>query len=175
MWPRLRRPGSMRAWRRIPAPGRGSGHRVGAGARRSPGWNGRPRRWRLAPRDAPLPLTEEGAGLRPPRPDAAPHPGEPGPKTPPSPATLADLAIDDPSFLQATRPIRHRQLTARRRGSIGVQVASMGFKSASQADFVSHRGRDRELRPTQVHISAGQPSEEGQKESQAHYRSISAL
>jgi hypothetical protein len=29
--------------------------------------------------------------------------GEPGPKTPPSPAKLADLAIDDPSLLQAAR------------------------------------------------------------------------
>jgi hypothetical protein len=56
-----------------------------------------------APRDAPLPLAEEGVGLRHPRPDAAPHAGEPGPKTPPSPVKLADLAIDDPSFLQAAR------------------------------------------------------------------------
>ena len=57
----------------------------------------------------------------------------------------------------------------------GFKSVLWGFKSASQADFVSYRGCDRELRPTQVHISSGQPIEGAAQESQAHYRSISAL
>ena len=106
MWPRLRRSGSMRVWRRTPVrvveAGIGVGERVpgdhqdGAADRDDGAWS------RGA---APLPLAEEGVGLRHPRPDAAPHAGEPGPKTPPSPAKLADLAIDNPSFLQAARPM----------------------------------------------------------------------
>ena len=58
---------------------------------------------------------------------------------------------------------------------MGFKSALWGFKSASQADFVSYRGCDRELVPTQVHISACQPTERARQESQAHYRSISAL
>ena len=71
--------------------------------------------------------------------------------------------------------VRHRQLIARRRGAMGIQVGSMGFKSASQADFVNDHDGDRMLRLIQVHIPAGQPTEGARQEPQAHYRSISAL
>jgi hypothetical protein len=51
----------------------------------------------------------------------------------------------------------------------------MGVQVGFAGRFVSYRGCDRELRPTQVDISAGQPPKGARQESQAHYRSISEL
>ena len=73
-----------------------------------------------------------------------------------------------PAFCRLTADVCHRQLIARRR-------SAMGLKSAWQADFVRHRGCDRVLPPIEVHILAGQLAEAVWQESQAHYRSISAL
>jgi hypothetical protein len=57
----------------------------------------------------------------------------------------------------------------------GFKSALWGFKLALQPYFMSYRRYDRMLRPIQIHVPAGQPSEEGTQESQAYYRSISAL
>ena len=61
------------------------------------------------------------------------------PKVPPSPAKLADLAVQR-SQLSGGRPadVRHRQLIARRRGAMGVQFGSMGVQ-------VGFTGRFRKL------------------------------
>jgi hypothetical protein len=76
-------------------------------------------------------------------------------RRPSRPASLSTV----PLSAGCPADVRHRQLIADGRGAVGVQVGSMGFKSASQADSVSYCGCDRVLRPVQVHIPAGQPAE----------------
>ena len=110
-----------------------------------------------------------------PPPDAAAHAEEPARRhhrrRPSWPTSLSTI----PAFCRP--PGRCPPSTAETAVAVlwGFKSVLWGFNSAPQPYFVSYHRCDRMLRLIQVHVPAGQPPEEGTQESQAHYRSISAL
>ena len=58
---------------------------------------------------------------------------------------------------------------------MGFKLVLRGFKSASQADFVSYSGRESRTTADSSAHSCSSTSEGARQESRAHYRSISAL